>query len=483
MVRPQTPTTRRKLLGAWATPPDLVDRVVRGVVTADWVARRPDPSTPVRVLDPACGDGRFLRAARRRLTELGQDDVLLTGADVDPAALDAARHDAHLTAATWIEGDALSHVWGAQRFDLVLGNPPYLSQLAAATTRGGASRRGGGPYADTAAEFLTLAIDLAEPDAGRVGLVLPQSVLASRDAGPIRAEVGRRAEMCWSWWSPERHFDADVVVCALGFERTARPGPATSSECATTWSHVVVRALGIPDLPALRTSGVVGDRADANANFRDEYYGLVPAVSDRGDGPPLVTTGVIEPGRCEWGRRPVRFAKRRFVAPRVELDRLDARMRRWAERKLVPKVLVASQMTVIEAVVDANGAWLPGVPVTSVVPHDGVDPWAIGAVLTSPVATVAVWHRLAGTGLSARSVRIGPSGVLDVPWPDGSLDTAIDALQAGDPTTCGLEVTRAFGVSLDHPIVPWWADRISRGRRAADDPERPTPDGRDPATR
>ena len=49
-------------------------------------------------------------------------------------------------------------------FDVVLGNPPYLSQLAAATTRGGASQHGGGPYADAAVEFLALAVRLARPD-------------------------------------------------------------------------------------------------------------------------------------------------------------------------------------------------------------------------------------------------------------------------------------------------------------------------------
>ena len=79
----------------------------------------------------------------------------------------------------------------ARRVDVVVGNPPYLSQLAAATTRGGSSRHGGGPYADAAVEFLALAHRLARPDGGRIGLVLPQSILASRDAAPVRADARR----------------------------------------------------------------------------------------------------------------------------------------------------------------------------------------------------------------------------------------------------------------------------------------------------
>ena len=113
--------------------------------------------------------------------------------------------------------------------------------------------------------------------------------------------------------------------------------------------------LGVPPLPALATDGTVGDRAPCSLNFRDEYYGLVPAVSDDGDGPPLVTSGLIDPGRCLWGDRPVRFAKREFAAPRVELARLDTSMRAWARRKLVPKVLVANQTRIIEAVADPDG--------------------------------------------------------------------------------------------------------------------------------
>jgi hypothetical protein len=54
---------------------------------------------------------------------------------------------------------------------------------------------------------------------------------------------------------------------------------------------------------------VLGDIASFTADFRDQYYGLVGAVSDAGDGPPLITSGLIDPNECWWGRRRVRFAK------------------------------------------------------------------------------------------------------------------------------------------------------------------------------
>jgi type I restriction-modification system DNA methylase subunit len=86
--------------------------------------------------------------------------------------------------------------WGDAQFDVVVGNPPFLNQLSRATSRR-PQRFGGGPYADAAAEFLALAMRLARPG-GRVGLVLPQSLLSTRDAAAIRAAVddARRCGGC-----------------------------------------------------------------------------------------------------------------------------------------------------------------------------------------------------------------------------------------------------------------------------------------------
>lgn len=437
----------RKRRGAWYTPPELVSIVVERIV-----ADLPPGLRTIRVLDPACGDGRFLVAVADRLRAEGRR-FELTGCDVDAGAL-AAVPD---RTARLIHGDALRRDWGAERFDLVVGNPPFLSQMAATTTRGGASHHGGGPYADAAVEFLALAVRLADPERGRVGLVLPQSILASRDAGPVRELVGRSADLAWSWWEPgQQHFDAAVNVCALGFRR-----PATGALSDRRWTGVVTDALGVPplDVESLATDGTVGDRALLNANFRDEYYALVPAVSDDVDGPPLVTSGLIDPGVCLWGRRPVRFAKQEFAHPRVDLSRLHGRFSTWARRKLVPKVLVANQTRMVEAVADPDGEWLPGVPVTTVTPADPHDVWRVAAVLTSPVASALAWHQGAGTGLSSRAVRVGPAPLAALPWPAGSLDAAVTALRDSDVGACGELVTEAFGCA-DPSVLSWWKDRV-----------------------
>ena len=440
----------RKRRGAWYTPPELVDIVV------DRCLDGFEPSgSVVRVLDPACGDGRFLRAVRDRLVAAGHL-VEPTGCDIDAAALDAV----DLPGARLVLGDALERDWAGETFDIVIGNPPFLSQMAAMTTRGGSSRHGGGPYAGAAVEFLALAVGLARPDSGRVALVLPQSVLGARDTAAVRTLVDDRADLTWSWWEPrQRHFDASVNVCAIGLRR-----PSTGNTDGIAWTRIVTDRLGIPSITVdhLDRDGTIGDRAELNANFRDEYYALVPAVSDDADGPPLVTSGLIEPGRCEWGRRPVRFAKRDFEHPRVDLGRLTGRFPAWAERKLVPKVLVANQTRIVEAVADPDGAWLPGVPVTTATPTGDTSVWEIAAVLTSPVASVLAWQDGAGTGLSTTSVRIGPASLAATPWPGGTLDDAVAALRAGDVQACGDAVTSAFGLgdAAHRRLMAWWSSHL-----------------------
>lgn len=458
-----TDRPERKLHGAWYTPDHLVTLVVDAVL--DGIEAR---AGRLRVLDPACGDGRFLAAIAQRLAST---DVVLdvVGVDIDPEA--AAATDALLTESSVehrvICADALAADWSQLGvFDVVVGNPPFLSQMAAATSRGGASSRSGGPYADAAVEFLSLAAELVEERRGRVAFVLPQSVLSARDAAAMRSAYDERATLRWSWWTGERVFDAQVLTCAVLFE-FGTPSPAPGE-----WTRVVTDRSGVPDVPALlQTDGVLGDRCRLNANFRDEYYGMVPAVDDHPDGPKLVTSGLIDPGRCWWGERSITFAKRRFERPRLDLAALDPKMLRWANDRMVPKVLIANQTKILEAFADPDGSMLPGVPVVCAYPSAATSiddrasaelAWQIAAVLTSPVASAWAWHRSAGTGMSADAIRVGPVLLAELPWPRGSLDAAVAALQEHDVRHCAREVHRAFGMTDGRALTEWWETALAR---------------------
>jgi hypothetical protein len=270
-------------------------------------------------------------------------------------------------------------------------------------------------------------------------------------------------------------FDARVRTCVLAFDfdegRAAR-----SIERGGAWgSAVLTPGRAIPELPeptSIATAGTLADRAWLNANFRDEYYGMIPAVGDHDAGPPLITSGSIDPARTLWGRRPVTFAKQRFDAPRINLDALDAKMRRWARRRLVPKVLIANQTAIIEAVCDPTGELLPGVPVIGSYPLDilgapspAESAWEIAAVLTSPFASAWAWHRAAGTGLSSSTIRLGPALLADLPWPRGDHTAAVAALRAGDVRGCGAAADRAWGIGDDGERYAWWDSMLERIER------------------
>ena len=297
--------------------------------------------------------------------------------------------------------------------------------------------------------------------------MLPQSILGSRDAGPVRAKVERLAEPIWSWWSPRFHFDAAVFVCAVVFRRRPGTGAAGGGDREPVWTGVVTSAMGVPDVPALDVAGCVGDHAALTANFRDEYYGLIPAVGDHVTGPWLVTSGAIDPDRCRWGERPVTFNRRRFQRPRVDVSRLDERMRRWARRLAVPKLLIANQTRVVECVVDRRGTMLPAVPVLTARPIDAGD-----AALSAAGGGAVVAARF-GVAV-ARRCRHRAVGAHRAPAPGarrrGAVAGAARSARRSRPTTAGdlaasaVAVHHAYGIgeSDGDRLLAWWTAWLPR---------------------
>ncbi len=104
--------TRAKLdraLGAVPTPKELVGFMV--------TLAKP-PKERCLVLEPACGDCPFLEAFAERY---GHNHEFV-GIDIDPEAVYRAK--AKLPFANILEGDFL--LWQPhERFDIVIGNPPY----------------------------------------------------------------------------------------------------------------------------------------------------------------------------------------------------------------------------------------------------------------------------------------------------------------------------------------------------------------------
>jgi hypothetical protein len=412
-----TQSQTRRALGAWYTPPVLVDQLCDAVL--EPVLEAAADLKALRICDPTCGDGNFLAEVHRRLQRRGltarQAAKCLVGVDIDPIAV--ATCTARLPGADIIEADAID--WQPDRkVDVIVGNPPFVSPLR----RHGRVLRG---VTDIAVLIAERSLEWLTPD-GRCGLVMPLSTVATDQAEVLRTLLARRLDGLW--WHRSLMFEAQIATCSLWWSAAdhqravalhvgADCAPSslwTRSLDAATWSPLLASidqfpSLDIPDGPRL------GDVADLVGDFRDEYYGLVGHVVEDGSGPPLVVTGAIGVGTSLWGQRPVRFAKQSFVRPTVQLDGLEPFMKRWAQQRLVPKVLVSGQARLLRSAVDTAGEWLPCVPVTTVVPHRRGDLGQLGALLASPAASLWAATVSLGAGRSDDAIKLRPSQLAQMP--------------------------------------------------------------------
>ncbi|MBI2924735.1 MAG: N-6 DNA methylase [Verrucomicrobia bacterium] len=164
---------REKVLGAVYTPPRVAAALTR------WAIR----SCSDTVLDPSCGEGVFLSAARTRLADLGARHPQCIGVDIDPET--AAQTGA-------VCSDFFAWAASASKQDVILGNPPFIrSHLFPESSRALAfpamERLGFHPsrLMSTWAPFLAVCCGLLKPT-GRLAMVIPEELLAVGYAKELR---------------------------------------------------------------------------------------------------------------------------------------------------------------------------------------------------------------------------------------------------------------------------------------------------------
>jgi len=133
--------TREKLNGQIYTPAYIVDKIL------DEIGYNNERAATKRILDPACGDGRFLVEVARRIIQYSKPKQLkqhlenLHGWDIDPAAIDLAIQNLDLlvqplgicvewnvkvcNALLELPAHKLSES-SAPLFHFIVGNPPYI---------------------------------------------------------------------------------------------------------------------------------------------------------------------------------------------------------------------------------------------------------------------------------------------------------------------------------------------------------------------
>jgi hypothetical protein len=507
------------------------------------------------VCDPAVGGGVFLLAAADRLhrTGVGRAEVLehLWGFDTDPLAVAVTETALALWAGVTppdatdrlVVGDFLDHAVERVRppggWSLIVGNPPFQSQLAGRAvrdrdrsdrlrTRFGSSAAG---YVDEAGLFV-LAATLHLAERGRLAMILPASLLAARDADRLRDTVTATAPI-GSVWVPDRQlFAASVDVVVPVFERVGASAPAAAGHGGSRvtglgevdvgegaggpggvgagpeggavardggvvvirggaegergerrtvpnpgsgWSALLADAEGVPRVLLEPGAGGVGDLAAVTAGFRQQFYGLAGAVSEGklADGRPLLTVGLVDPLTSHWGRRTTRLAGTRYRSPVVDPEAIDdAEVEAWVKARLRPKVMVATQTRVLEAVADPAGSAVPSTPLISVEPHDpDADLWRLLAVLCAPPVTAWFHRHGAGAGLSVGRIRPTAKRVRAVPLPPDAEAWGVGADLAREASAeidlvgrhellleLGVVMTTAYGARPE--VTSWWTELL-----------------------
>ena len=261
------PAEHRGEFGIYYTPPSLTARLIDQATAAnvDWAK--------CRVLDPACGGGAFLAPIAQRildeLTDCSPKLLMqsignrLRGYEIDPfgAWLSQVTLDAVLLPISRKAGrrlpvmvsvcDSLRRSPPKDRFDLVIGNPPYGRAKLDAETRERYKRSLYG-HANLYGLFTDLALRHTKPG-GVIAYVTPTSFLAGVYFKNLRALLGRCSPPLSIDFVAARKgvFDDVLQETALAtYRRGAIPAHVVVSEIAPTINGLNVQETGIVSLPS-----------------------------------------------------------------------------------------------------------------------------------------------------------------------------------------------------------------------------------------
>lgn len=262
------PPEHRATHGIYYTPPSLTARLIAQASEAgvDW--------TRARVLDPACGGGAFLTPVAQQIINALPDcspqillkniGTRLRGYEIDPfgawlsqVALDAVllplsrQTGRHLPVVVTI-CDSLKKSPPRERFDLVIGNPPYGRIRLEPEDRARFKRSLYG-HANLYGLFTDMALRHTKPG-GVIAYVTPTSFLGGEYFKNLRALLGRDAPPAtFDFVSVRKGVFDDVLqeTMLATYRRGARPGPVVTHEIAPTNGNcLTVTDAGTVALPA-----------------------------------------------------------------------------------------------------------------------------------------------------------------------------------------------------------------------------------------
>jgi len=295
-----------KASGATHTPAVLADFVADQMLRA-WTA---PADGPVRILDPAVGEGQLLAS----LLKLLPDDrpVEIHGFDNDQRVLDSARKrlevahpqgSLHLRHGDFLEfacgGADMTLIGGlfdaapAESFDLIIANPPYVrTQIMGATTARGLVEQFALKGRVDLYHAFVLAIAKTLRSNGATGIIVSNRFMTTKAGACVRRALRERLDLAHVWdLGDTKLFNAAVLPAVLvakgldGADRTARPRftsmyetKKTSEQRASSVTEALDKrgVVTIPDGRRFRVQRGVLDATDAP----DDVWRLATATTD-----------------------------------------------------------------------------------------------------------------------------------------------------------------------------------------------------------
>lgn len=237
-------TTDPKQTGSHYTPPGLADLLARRLL--DHLEQPADDPAPLRVLDPACGEGVLLEALGDRLPDRRAESTRLVGVDTDETAVDRARDrlagttgpSRQLTVGDFLRLDDEASPRILDQLgddaplvpDLVVANPPYVRTQVLGADRSSrlAEVFGLKGRLDLYQAFL-VAMTTALPEEGLLGVITTNKLLTTSSAATVREFLLDHLEILELIdLGDTRLFDAAVLPSVLIGRKTATPDRQTA---------------------------------------------------------------------------------------------------------------------------------------------------------------------------------------------------------------------------------------------------------------
>ncbi|MBP9086341.1 MAG: Eco57I restriction-modification methylase domain-containing protein [Kofleriaceae bacterium] len=319
---------QRRAHGAFYTPAPLVEFVTR-LVLQPWLTRASGStlvgnagasatSAALTVLDPAAGDGRFLRCADELLRGSGGLAPTLIGIERDAATAQATR--AALAPASIYCREALLDAPALPLVDVVLGNPPYarsvsLRQRDPVLWQGLRKRFAATSVGewDVYGAFIEKALQWVRPG-GRVGMVVPSRWLTAQFASGLRAQVGAHVESIVDFGCQQLFADATTYIAVVVMQRAPGAASVTASQSVAV-AHHHARMWNIEMVPRSALANVAAPwslRSTTPLRIGELTLGDVADVV-KGVGTNADSVFVVEPVAADGALTQVRTAQGRLL--------------------------------------------------------------------------------------------------------------------------------------------------------------------------